>query len=985
MEKVEKVHNKSSALLGLTFIFTMLLGGPCFVAVSQAKPLALICSYIKPESISPDIRPISTIESARADTLMSDARALQEQGSYQKAEPIWRESVNLAEVTWGPNHPLYAARLGDLGANLRYQGQYAKAEPLLRRALAINRSRLGKSHPSTIDSLSNLATDIDDLGRYDLAESMYREAISLSLPKCRSNTFIVGNLAYNLLNQGRYKEGEALFRRVLQLEEASSSASKQDIATDYANLASSLEKLGVYSEAEAMYRKALDLDRVSLGEGHPETAADLNNLAFNLDHQGKLIEAETFHRRALAIDQASIGGKHPDSAGTQSGLGRNLFLQKRYNQAASVLDEALSIQDLTLGPNHPDTLLTARYLGETKLEMMRPYEAFEIGSHVLAAQSSARILARASASEDRRAQINGLTGLAASVVVRAAWELGEKGNPMEVEELRAKAFEAAQLLSTSPAGDALGQSVVRSIANNAGAGNYTSRWREAQESLEQIDKQITAAAALGSPGDSLRAQLSTKRVETTAILSKAKAQLKARFPRFFDLIKLEPVTVGELQTIADHQGILRPDEVLILINPGAKDLSALKSRGLIFAITADNIGWAEIGLTPEMLIKSIDSVHEQLANGGATRTTGGPDPGAGFDRQGAYELYESLFSDSHVQNLLNSKQRWIIVPQGPLLSLPFAALVTDPPLGGTAGNADPESLRATHWLGIEHTLSFSPSVATLRVQRLFPILLGRNASTPFFGIGDPVFNRRENVLKERQPAVAKVGPMRDYFNGQVADLEELARLPRLEGTANEIKNLAKSFGAKRGSYLLQLRATELAVRHAERDGSLSKARVVAFATHGLLAGQLQDSITEPALALTPPSTLQQRHPSSLNDGLLTASEAARLHLTADWLILSACNTAAPDGESTESLTGLARSFLYSGSQSILVTHYPVFDDAAEFLTTEAVRLAAKNHLSNPEALRLAMAALLNSRTQDEAGRSYAHPSAWAAFMIIDAR
>ena len=59
-----------------------------------------------------------------------------------------------------------------------------------------------------------------------------------------------------------------------------------------------------------------------------------------------------------------------------------------------------------------------------------------------------------------------------------------------------------------------------------------------------------------------------------------------------------------------------------------------------------------------------------------------------------------------------------------------------------------------------------------------------------------------------------------------------------------------------------------------------------FPPHGLIAGELI-GLAEPALVLTPPIEA-----SELDDGLLTASEVAQLKLNADWVILSACNTAA---------------------------------------------------------------------------------------------
>ena len=90
---------------------------------------------------------------------------------------------------------------------------------------------------------------------------------------------------------------------------------------------------------------------------------------------------------------------------------------------------------------------------------------------------------------------------------------------------------------------------------------------------------------------------------------------------------------------------------------------------------------------------------------------------------------------------------------------------------------------------------------------------------------------------------------------------------------------------------------------------LSDYRVLAFATHGLVSGELS-GLGEPALVFTPPET-----GTEADDGLLTASEIATLKLDADWVILSACNTAAADGTpGAEGLSGMAKAFFYAAGR-----------------------------------------------------------------------
>jgi CHAT domain-containing protein len=80
---------------------------------------------------------------------------------------------------------------------------------------------------------------------------------------------------------------------------------------------------------------------------------------------------------------------------------------------------------------------------------------------------------------------------------------------------------------------------------------------------------------------------------------------------------------------------------------------------------------------------------------------------------------------------------------------------------------------------------------------------------------------------------------------------------------------------------------------------------------GILANQLK-GLSEPGLVFTPPTKGTDK-----DDGYLTAGEVAQLNLNADWVILSACNTAAPDGTpGAEGLTGLAKAFFYAGARSL---------------------------------------------------------------------
>ena len=197
-------------------------------------------------------------------------------------------------------------------------------------------------------------------------------------------------------------------------------------------------------------------------------------------------------------------------------------------------------------------------------------------------------------------------------------------------------------------------------------------------------------------------------------------------------------------------------------------------------------------------------------------------------------------------------------------------------------------------------------------------------------------------------------------------VRELRSLPE---SAGELRSLARTLGAGEAALILGTEATETRIKSAALDDY----KVLAFATHGLVAGDLE-GLAEPALVLTPPEV-----GSEADDGLLTASEVALLKLDAEWVILSACNTAGADGTpGAEGLSGLAKAFFYAGSRALLVSHWPVVSDAAVAITTRMLAEARKPGVGRAEAHRRAMLALIADKDRPY----FAHPLFWAPFVVV---
>ena len=140
-----------------------------------------------------------------------------------------------------------------------------------------------------------------------------------------------------------------------------------------------------------------------------------------------------------------------------------------------------------------------------------------------------------------------------------------------------------------------------------------------------------------------------------------------------------------------------------------------------------------------------------------------------------------------------------------------------------------------------------------------------------------------------------------------------------------------------------------------------------------MSGELR-GLAEPALVLTPPAKA-----SPDDDGLLTASKIATLKLNADWVVLSACNSAAGDGTPDGGgLSGLAKAFFYAGARSLLVSHWRAWSEATIKLTTGTfAELTNDSSIGRAEALRRSMMAMLDPQSPPE----FAHPLAWATFVL----
>jgi CHAT domain-containing protein len=260
-----------------------------------------------------------------------------------------------------------------------------------------------------------------------------------------------------------------------------------------------------------------------------------------------------------------------------------------------------------------------------------------------------------------------------------------------------------------------------------------------------------------------------------------------------------------------------------------------------------------------------------------------------------------------------------------------------------------------------------PAVSSLSTLRqLIPATRGA-APDPMLVFADPDFG---GVKKDGDAGRANVATDDSESPAELQAMAKTLRLlPQLPGARMEGAALEAALGGQPGSLLIGADASKAALMARNADGRLARVRVLEFATHGLVA-RATDWLDEPALVLAAGPKPQ--------DELLMASEASTLKLNADWVLLSACDTASPDAPEAEGLSGLTRAFFFAGARSLLISHWPVRDDVTARLIPETLLAERRTAgMSRAEALREASLAIL-----DDPKLRAANPSAWAPFTLV---
>ncbi len=915
------------------------------------------------------------------------------QGRFGRAEPLYRQVIAGIETAKGKDAAELASPLYMLALQLASEARYAEAAPLLHRALAIEEAAYGRDDPHLAEVLAALSRFYLSQGDGERAEPLLKRILDIASTRggVADSVLAISLNHLSQLYQERGQAGEALplAQQALAIIERTSGPDHPIMALLINNLAVLYSDLGRDADTEALYGRALANVERALPGDHPIRIKLQLNLAAHYRGSHRFPEAETLLQNALSASSRLFGESNPQVAECLQGLAALRTDEGRNGEAAALLARSASILERTLGPDDPGLAAVrhdSAWLALAGSDWRAALEHWQA--------STDAIIHRA---QRGTTTINAPSGRAYDEAIRwssrfkgalkAAWRAGDRA------VLGREAFVRAQWAQGSAAATSLAQMAARSAKGNPALSRAV---RERQDLVGQwhlLDAARLAAIARPLDKRDPKAEAATSD-RLTAIdkrLGEIDARLAKEFPDYAALASAQPASV------ADVQSSLRDDEALVLLFD-TEAMPPTPEETFIWVVTRRDVRWVRSDLGTTALQERVAALRCGLDREGEWRWS--PDkekwlarkPACEalqpegleareplpFDPVIAHELYHGLFGG--IGKLIAGKHL-LIVPTGSLTSLPFQVLVTKAPVPD-------QDYRSVAWLARDHALTVLPSAASL-------VALRRNArpssaAEPFIGFGDPVLAGRcgpvtiprscpdEELQTADIEAVAKrsaggPGAAGDYLKAGLADVAALRQACPLPDTAHELACVARSLGAPPTSLVLGNDMTEAAVKRLPLD----RYRVIHFATHGLLAGETErftKSRAEPALLLTPPDT-----PTEEDDGLLTASEIAGLKLDADWVVMSACNTAGGDKPGAEPLSGLAKAFFYAGARALLVSHWPVDSNAATLLTSRTfAELRRDKSIGRAQAFRRAMMALIDDRRRPSA----AHPSVWAPFVLV---
>jgi CHAT domain-containing protein len=865
-------------------------------------------------------------------------------GDYAMGEAFCLRGLMIAEKALGPEHLLVGRVLYNLALFYSARGDEAGAETVYQRAIVIQEKALGPDHPLITSSLVMLATLYRDKGDFVRAEPLLQRALvaqEKTLGEEHSNVGgTLNTLAGLYREKGDYAKAEPLYQRSVAIREKTN---HPYLAPALNNLANLYRDMGDYERAEPLYLRSIGIKEKLVGPNHPDVANSRGSLAFIYYARGDYAKAEALYLSALAILEKALGPNHVEVGWQLSWLADLYFAMNDYAKAEPLYHRAIAVFENTCGTDYyhlADILVNLAKMSavEGKLADALAYQA---RANAIIEHNLALNLAVGS----ERQKLAYLAKLPEQMNQAIALHVRFAGGDPTARELAVTTI----LQRKGRVQDALSNSLT-SLRSRFSA--------EDRVLLDQLNDSTSRLArlAINEPqGTSLAEhQKHIKSLEEQR--EKLEAEINRRSAGFYQ--QSQPVTLAAIQSaIPDNAALIefavyRPHDPKAANNQKAYG----EPRYVAYVVRKQGtVQWKELG-EAKPIDKAIDGLREALR-----------DPTRRDAQQIARAVGEKIMQP--LRPLLGEATHLLISPDGALNLIPFEALV------------DEQDRYLVERFSFTY-LTSGRDLLRLQVARgskSAPVVL----ANPLFGEPDMIAiakahgsnSQRASLVGKRQRGAKR----QSVTTG--SDLSDVYFAP-LGGTAQEAQAIKSLFAEAK--VLTGAQATESSLKQ------VSAPSIIHIATHGFFLTDAPASSSDASGVRTRAINASAKIENPLlrsgvalaganlrkggsDDGILTALEASGLNLWGTKLVtLSACDTGLGEVKNGEGVYGLRRAFTLAGTETLVMSLWPVSDYVTRELMTSYYR-GLKQGLGRGEALRQVQLGMLKRKDRR-------HPFYWASFI-----
>ena len=449
-----------------------------------------------------------------------------------------------------------------------------------------------------------------------------------------------------------------------------------------------------------------------------------------------------------------------------------------------------------------------------------------------------------------------------------------------------------------------------------------------------------------SPADVIRTRVLRATLDTSQKEQLTTQAALGSFPRY-------RAVSSDTISLADLQKILRQGEAYYRMTIVGDHVYAMM-------ITKQSARAAKLNISSGELSDQVMALRDTISKVENGQRTTYP-----FDVALSHQLYGELFG--HFENELSGTTHLIFEPDGAMLRLPINLLVMDQAsvasyqTRASAGTDAAYDFRGIGWLGRDRDISTAVSPRSFAQLRNAPPSAGHRE---YLGLG------------ENTPPSASAQGLVPAVGDRDCILPLSAWMHPISAKELEVAgSILKKFDPNGVEIDTRDQFTDTAFK-ARSD--LDQYRILHFATHGVVTARAAKCAAQPALLTSFGGTG--------SNGLLTFRDIFDLHLDADLVVLSACDTAGKAstlateqaGLSTGgdvALDGLVRAFVGAGARLVIASHWPVPDDynATERLITGL--FSAPPGTPTVTALRMSQRTLMDDERTS-------HPFYWSAFAVV---